>query len=254
MRYFLTMVMIVLFSFVSVKAEANVMDTEQGLEWKNVANTTGRSPSQMDIELTAGGLFEGWRYATAQELMNLINNYVGFAPPVSYSAGSRTIVEGQDVSTLVTDSALGHTVDSPMFGIVGYVGDEGWSGTPMFRLAFEVLDRSDGEDVVKTIESSVVTGSTFWGFFLVRDLDPAPTGVISGFIADTSGIPIIGVNVWLWNGVEAELTITDINGHYVFINLAHANYTVFAARPGDSPSVGGYGAIITRDNVNLVLE
>ena len=53
---------------------------EGGLEWLDLTETTGWSINAITPELEAGGLFEGWRFATLDEIETLWLNF-GALPP-----------------------------------------------------------------------------------------------------------------------------------------------------------------------------
>ena len=53
---------------------------EGGLEWLDLTETTGWSINSITPELEAGGLFEGWRFATLDEIETLWLNF-GAVPP-----------------------------------------------------------------------------------------------------------------------------------------------------------------------------
>ena len=53
---------------------------EGGLEWLDLTETTGWSINAITPELEAGGLFEGWRFATLDEIETLWLNF-GAVPP-----------------------------------------------------------------------------------------------------------------------------------------------------------------------------
>ncbi len=50
-------------------------DTETGLDWLDVTETRGLSYYEVEAQLAQGGAFQGWRFATVQELDQLITNF-----------------------------------------------------------------------------------------------------------------------------------------------------------------------------------
>lgn len=50
-------------------------DTVSGLDWLDVTITAGMSVNSVKSQLVAGGLYEGWRYATGDEFNSLVGNY-----------------------------------------------------------------------------------------------------------------------------------------------------------------------------------
>ncbi len=96
-------------------------DTAQGLDFLDVTFSTNRSYNDVSTEFGVGGDFEGYRYATEQEVVNLVNNW-GFSPGAV--AGGDVIGNsgGDQLSGLV--NLLGETILSPgaqrrIFGITG---------------------------------------------------------------------------------------------------------------------------------------
>lgn len=63
-------------------------DTNSGLEWLDVTVTRGLSYGQVTAGMTAGGAYEGWRYATVAELDQLIVDfgYVAVLQNCGYSS------------------------------------------------------------------------------------------------------------------------------------------------------------------------
>jgi hypothetical protein len=46
-------------------------DTISGLNWLDLSETNNMSPDVVTVQLGTGGFFEGWRYATSAEVINL---------------------------------------------------------------------------------------------------------------------------------------------------------------------------------------
>ena len=55
-------------------ADSITLDTDTGLEWLDVTLSTNRSYVDVSAEFGAGGDFEGFRYASADELLTLFSN------------------------------------------------------------------------------------------------------------------------------------------------------------------------------------
>lgn len=79
-------------------------DTAQGLDFLDLTFSYDRSEEEVSALLGAGQLYEGFRYATDDEVINLINNY-GFSP---------TAVTGQQVD--------GDTGSDQLSGLLSLVG------------------------------------------------------------------------------------------------------------------------------------
>ncbi len=50
-------------------------DTNSGLDWMDVTETSGISYDEVSVQLGVGGTYEGWRYATDIEFNTLVGNY-----------------------------------------------------------------------------------------------------------------------------------------------------------------------------------
>lgn len=58
-------------------------DTDTGLEWLDVTQTTNLSYDYVSSQLGAGGAYEGWLYATGAQVNTLIANFTGVTPTLS---------------------------------------------------------------------------------------------------------------------------------------------------------------------------
>lgn len=65
-------------------ADSVTLDTATGLEWLDLTLSINRSYNDVSANFGVGGDFEGWRYATAADLVTLFTN-AGF-PPFYYSS------------------------------------------------------------------------------------------------------------------------------------------------------------------------
>lgn len=54
------------------------LDYSTGLEWLDFSQTAGMSIDQVRIETEAGGLFDGWRLPTGEEVTTLFNNWFDY--------------------------------------------------------------------------------------------------------------------------------------------------------------------------------
>lgn len=53
-------------------------DNISKLDWLDVTESTNRSYNDVSAQLGSGGDFDGWRYATKANLIELVKNYAGF--------------------------------------------------------------------------------------------------------------------------------------------------------------------------------
>jgi len=81
-------------------ADALTRDTGQGLDFLDVPLSASRSYNDVSTQFGAGGDFEGFRYASDTEVLNLINNY-GFSPEVVWDTNTTGDTGGDQLSGLV---------------------------------------------------------------------------------------------------------------------------------------------------------
>ena len=92
-------------------------DTLQGLDFLDVTFSVGLTRAYVSSQFGTGGQFAGFRYATDDEVINLINN-TGFNP-VAVSGADVAGTNGIDyLSSLVSllDPILSNTVNDAVFG------------------------------------------------------------------------------------------------------------------------------------------
>ncbi len=147
-------------------------DSAQQLDFLDVPLSIARSYDDVSSQFGVGGDFEGWRHATLDEVVTLVNNW-GFSPTVPDPVPGITVLslnqDGSGVALGGLTSRLGHTVS---FG-----------GTFSFTLGFtEIRDAGVFLPYVSMTASGVFSYSnpsgpasvdTAAGHYLVRDV-PAP--------------------------------------------------------------------------------
>ncbi len=87
-----------------------------GLTWLNLNQSTNRSYNDVSGEFGAGGDFEGYRYATGDEINTLISNWVGYA----VTGTSRNYHNDDLIDDLI--SYLGDTYQGGIGGILNTDG------------------------------------------------------------------------------------------------------------------------------------
>ncbi len=108
-------------------------DTESGLDWLDVTLSVNRSYSYMTTQFGAGGEFDGWRFATGDELVSLVDNMGGTGPYEGYSGDHENI-------TTQLISLLGDTYAS----YIDATGDPG--DTEILELDFTIGIIADSFD------------------------------------------------------------------------------------------------------------
>lgn len=109
-------------------ADSVTLDTGTGLRWLDVDISVNRSFNDVSGQFGAGGDFEGWRYATGAEVLNLIvSNTVPLAG--SPTPGSLTVGSASDFivtlgPTFIESVLVSPTTQSNVFGVTGiYAGN-----------------------------------------------------------------------------------------------------------------------------------
>lgn len=143
-------------------------DTIQGLDFLDLTPTIGLSFADVSAELGVGGNFEGFRYATRPELVNLVNNF-GFDP-------------GADTGGWVRG-----TTSPQLFGLIDLLGQTNTPGSSGWTIAEGLYVRDNGfAGTYAVVESPIGTfagnppGSGGSGHFLV--LEPAAVPEPSSFL------------------------------------------------------------------------
>jgi hypothetical protein len=168
-------------------------DTDTGLDWLDVTQTSGLSYDQVTVQLGVGGDYEGFRYATLAELDQLITNfgYTAINTDCDYTAlHCDWNVDGDNVVIETMIKTLGDTLDQYLdaTGDIRDVGPDGagftWGmlgsthqNAPLQDVALildgETIRRDDGtpyadsSDWVSTAEFSVNNVRISRGSFLV---------------------------------------------------------------------------------------
>lgn len=83
-------------------------DTDTGLNWLDVTATVNRSFNDISSQLSVGGEFAGWRYATKNEFNSLLTNWTGIAA----LDNSRTVTTGTTPSVDGLVELFGSTLDT----------------------------------------------------------------------------------------------------------------------------------------------
>ena len=64
-------------SAIIIDSGVYLTDTDSGMDWLDVTESQGMSANFVDSQLGAGGLFDGWRYASMEEVGVLFDNMGG---------------------------------------------------------------------------------------------------------------------------------------------------------------------------------
>ncbi len=95
-------------------------DSVSGLDWLDVTRSVNRSYNDVYNQLTPGGDFEGWRYATSVEFNQLVSRWTGISP----SAIGRTVTTGTSPSVDGLVTLFGSTLDARWISAYGQTWDQ----------------------------------------------------------------------------------------------------------------------------------
>lgn len=162
-------------------------DTDQGLDFLDVTLSTNQSYNDVSGQFGVGGDYEGFRYATEDEVIALVNNW-GFNPS-AVAGGSVYGAPGDQLSGLVSLLAATGVFEYGryLYGITGTPAGDGYrfiyledvydNEVPHDRFLYDFVYSSDW---LLDSDFGPVTGS-----YLVRDaVEPIPepmTIVLMGF-------------------------------------------------------------------------
>jgi len=161
-------------------------DTATGLDWLDVTASSGDSIDFVSSQFGAGGVFAGWRYATAAELTTLLLNFGITTVPHSDSPATQLTLHQTIIQT------LGVTFTNPNLSFTeGYIADEGFLSGSMGPYRYIAVISEAPPPIDQTVADPFFTlypfdtsvPSSGVGSFLVRDAVAVP-GPIAG-----AGIP-----------------------------------------------------------------
>ena len=132
-------------------------DTVQGLDFLDLEDTLGRSFQDVSSELGSGGEFEGFRYATFDEIESLVSNYNSPATP----PGTPRLTALLDVATNLfgSDFSTGLSADLGPDGGIQIVS---------------IIENANSLNANQTIEAAVDRVSNTTGSFLVTSSSAVP--------------------------------------------------------------------------------
>lgn len=174
-------------------------DTASGLEWLDLAKSQDMTPGYVSAQLGSGGVFEGWRFATAAEVGTFFNN--AGIPSEKFNQNSFEI--GHAVFDLL---ALIGILDPTFFNLtIGFIADSAVipsSAPDLGRSAAELHGQIFGPNAQGFASPNTGTGhkddfhDIAYASFLVREATAVPepaTLVMLGFaIAAASALKRAG--------------------------------------------------------------
>ena len=206
----------------TINDSALLQDTSTGLQWLDLSVTANQSYNDVQAQLQQGGTYDGFRYATRDEVLHL------WAEANITDTSFTWVINGQwqnikDLADRLGTSTLfdPHGIGTHALGMV-----EGESQLPASeRRVMEISYHSNGEEVRTSSDYYVLDidfASIHYSSYLVRALadgDLAPLGSPDGNI--NAGDILIAVRIGLGTLTPGALEIThgDMNADGV-INLS----------------------------------
>ena len=168
--------------------ELLTIDTTLGLEFLDLTQSTGKTYLDVLKEFGVGGDFEGFRYATEQEVVNLVNE-IGWTSTPAFSAGasstSRVTGEALAVMDLIGRTASGR----------GGITASGLTSTLVSAGSVRVVSisrfRSKEERASARGRTNDFSSSRSVGSFLVRA--SASSSAAGGVVPEPSSFAIFGI-------------------------------------------------------------
>ncbi|MEM1331484.1 MAG: hypothetical protein AAGG07_13085 [Planctomycetota bacterium] len=173
-------------------ADAITVDTVQGLGFLDITVTSGISRTNMPLLLASDPRYDGWRYATRTEVVNLINNS-GWSPPLPNVAGADAVIADGDgsIGRAFLDNYIGDLEFDPDFRTYG--SSIGWlANSEAVGVSFEASNGIDGfsRASLYPVGTSFNDASDF-GHWLVRGPAVNDTITYQGRFTD-GGAPVNG--------------------------------------------------------------
>jgi hypothetical protein len=155
-------------------------DTTSGLNWLDLTETTNLTYSYVSGELSAGGMFEGWRYATDEEVIALFEQF-----NIDLSVGAPAYQNNAPAPQGLIDivALLGNTLNeydsSYDYGVLGITADTRPTSDPAFAKnrmgAFHYSPSNEMYYNASDYEiTSVDVANIYLGSYLVADTTTVP--------------------------------------------------------------------------------
>lgn len=140
-------------------------DSAQGLDFLDLTASTNRSFNEVSAQFGSGGDFEGWRYATEEQVVTLINNS-GFSPALSAGSDATGDTGGDQLSGLVSLLGITNSLATSAFSN-GLTGTAVASNQRTVTIE-DVLSASENDKAFATDVLMKTTKVNSFGSFLVR--------------------------------------------------------------------------------------
>ena len=153
-------------------------DTVTGLNWLDLTETNGLSYNYVSSQLGAGGDYEGFRYATNDEVVGLWTN---FWYNLSYNTPEQITNGGSPEGLINATNLLGNTVNEfnsdYQHGVVGFTSDTLIAGSHTRLGVYQLGSYMYINDVVDGLQYADDTAYLYNASYLVEDESYVPSTV-----------------------------------------------------------------------------
>ena len=169
-------------AYSSTILDQGIYTTDQisGLDWLDLTETNNLSYNYISSQLGAGGIYEGWSYATSLQVADLWSNF-----GIDLSAGAPTYVSGfLDPNIIEASTLLGNILNEYSstdfsYGTLGLTADLKLGANPEMMGAY--LWNPDVSSIYFPIDYTFTTpydADLFFGSYLIRSsVVPIPPAV-----------------------------------------------------------------------------
>ena len=177
--------------------ELLTLDPDTGLEWLDLTETIGMSYGEVSAQLAPGGSFEGFDFATADQVLTLmedasipdINSGAFFLDPTGVAAA----LAFQDLVGFV-DVGSSPGFDQRSFGFTATVASGTNNLTPGVRCFYDFITSCIADTTVTNLDTTG-PGNSVTGSWLVREEVTGPSGAVpepSAVLVFAVGLAVIG--------------------------------------------------------------
>lgn len=189
-------------------------DTLSGLDWLDVMASVNMSYDQVTAQLGAGGAFEGWHYATGEQLNTLLNHFTNesnpYPRPIAQFSHDPSQVDGLiNMLGSTIDPYYQHYFGQPVtqyygwaegsykstYGLIADVPPEYQEGHYYASILFDLNGNFGPEHSYSRIPNSYegnFYADYFYGSFLVRTSQIAPVPEPETYSMLLAGLGLIG--------------------------------------------------------------
>lgn len=171
-------------------------DVVTGLDWLDLSETNDMSYNYVSGQLGAGGAFEGWRYATSEQVVSFWGNFSVDLSALAVTWIPDTIDNGSRQASLLLGNLFNeYNPTEYSFGTLGITSHSPSKGKRDWLGAYHHVLGGDHTDIYYTLSSHLIDDNSsfiYTGSYLVRDATQSvPEPSIAILIV--SGLMVFGV-------------------------------------------------------------